>query len=117
MIESLEEPVESVEFRMNIKVEDFKAYGQKVIDDLLEYSKSQSGWTLAPDNREGVRVSLDKNHGNGWFLLRLSLHDPLLPLNIESDEEGGAKIIASEILKFISSYSELDYEKLKDFVK
>lgn len=117
MIESLEEPVESVEFRMNIKVEDFKAYGQKVIDDLLEYSKLQAGWTLAPDNREGVRVSLDKNHGNGWFLLRLSLHDPLLPLNIESDEEGGAKIIASEILKFISSYSELDYEKLKDFVK
>ena len=117
MIESLEEPVESVEFRMNIKVEDFKAYGQKVIDDLLKYAESKGGWTLAPDNREGVRVSLDDKHGNGWFLLRLSLHDPLLPLNIESDIVGGAKIIASEILDFIKNYSELDYQKLSDYVK
>ena len=117
MIESLEEPVESVEFRMNIKVEDFKAYGQKVIDDLLKYAESKCGWTLAPDNREGVRVSLDDKHGNGWFLLRLSLHDPLLPLNIESDIVGGAKIIAGEILDFIKNYSELDYQKLSDFIK
>ena len=117
MIESLEEPVESVEFRMNIKVEDFKAYGQKVIDDLLKYAESKGGWTLAPDNREGVRVSLDDKHGNGWFLLRLSLHDPLLPLNIESDIVGGAKIIAGEILDFIKNYSELDYQKLSDFIK
>ncbi len=117
MIESLEEPVESVEFRMNIKVEDFKAYGQKVIDDLLKYAESKGGWTLAPDNREGVRVSLDDKHGNGWFLLRLSLHDPLLPLNIESDIVGGAKIIAGEILDFIKNYSELDYQKLSDYVK
>ena len=117
MIASLEEPKESVEFRMNILVDDFKAYGQKVIDDLLEYAKNQEGWTLAPDNYEGVRVSLDSKRGNGWFLLRLSLHDPLLPLNIESDEVGGAKTIAGEILKFIESYSELDYKKLSDFVK
>ncbi len=117
MIESLEEPKESVEFRMNIKVEDFKTYGQKVIDDLLKYAESKEGWCLAPDNREGVRVSLNKEHGNGWFLLRLSLHDPLLPLNIESDEEGGAKKIASEILEFIKGYSDLDYIKLNDFVK
>ena len=117
MIESLEEPVESVEFRMNIKVEDFKAYGQKVIGDLLKYAESKDGWTLAPDNREGVRVSLDDEHGKGWFLLRLSLHDPLLPLNIESDIVGGAKIIAGEILDFIKNYSELDYQKLSDFIK
>lgn len=117
MIESLEEPKESVEFRMNINVEDFKSYGQKVIDDLLKYAENKEGWLLAPDNREGVRVSLDKARGNGWFLLRLSLHDPLLPLNIESDEEGGAKKIAKELLEFIKNYKELDYIKLSDFVK
>ena len=117
MIESLEEPIESIEFRMNIKVEDFKSYGQKVIDDLLKYAESKEGWCLAPDNREGVRVSLDDKHGNGWFLLRLSLHDPLLPLNIESDEAGGAKKIAGEILGFIKEYTELDFVKLNEFVK
>ena len=102
LIETLEEPAESVEFRMNILVEDFKAYGQEVIDALKAYVETQEGWSLAPSNYEGVRVDLDESHGNGWFLLRLSLHDPLLPLNIESNDAGGAKVIARELASFIA---------------
>ncbi len=117
LIENLAEPAESVEFRMNILVEDFKAYGQKVIDELTEYAKNQSGWTIAPSNYEGIRVNLDKDHGDGWFLLRLSLHDPLLPLNIESNSEGGAKKIASELVTFLSAYDKLEAAKLFAFVK
>ena len=111
MIASLEEPAESVEFRMNIKLEDFKAYGQQVIDELTAYAATKEGWSLAPSNFEGVRVNLDEAHGNGWFLLRLSLHDPLLPLNIESNSEGGAKKIAAELAGFIKAYDKLDAEK------
>ena len=117
MIASLEEPAESVEFRMNILLDDFKAYGQQVIDDLTVYAAKQSGWSLAPSNFEGVRVNLDEEHGNGWFLLRLSLHDPLLPLNIESNSIGGAKKIAKELAGFIASYDKLDAAKLLDFAK
>ena len=108
LIASLEEPAESVEFRMNIQLEDFKEYGQQVIDDLTAYAKNQSGWSLAPSNYEGVRVNLDEEHGNGWFLLRLSLHDPLLPLNIESKTVGGCKIITSELAGFLKKYDKLD---------
>lgn len=115
LIEGLKEPAESVEFRMNILEEDFKSYGQKVIDELTEYVKTRQGFSLAPDNYEGVRVNLDKAHGNGWFLLRLSLHDPLLPLNIESDEKGGAKVIAAELFEFIKNYDKLDYSSLSAF--
>ena len=111
MIASLEEPAESVEFRMNIKLDDFKAYGQQVIDELNAYAATKEGWSLAPSNFEGVRVNLDEAHGNGWFLLRLSLHDPLLPLNIESNSEGGAKMIAAELAAFIKGYDKLDAEK------
>ena len=111
LIATLEEPVESVEFRMNIKLDDFKAYGQQVIDDLNAYAASKEGWSLAPSNYEGVRVNLDEAHGNGWFLLRLSLHDPLLPLNIESNDVGGAKKIAAELAAFIKGYDKLDAEK------
>ena len=111
MIASLEEPAESVEFRMNIKLEDFKPYGQQVIDDLTAYTASKEGWSLAPSNYEGVRVNLDEAHGNGWFLLRLSLHDPLLPLNIESNSVGGAKMIAAELAGFIKGYDKLDAAK------
>ncbi len=117
LISTLDEPAESVEFRMNILLDDFKAYGQNVIDELSAYAEKQSGWSLAPSNFEGVRVNLDKEHGNGWFLLRLSLHDPLLPLNIESDEVGGAKKIAAELAEFIKAYDKLDAAALINFAK
>lgn len=117
LIADLKEPKESVEFRMNIALEDFKPYGQKVIDELESYAKTKDGWQIAPSNYEGIRVNLDKEHGNGWFLLRLSLHDPLLPLNIESDDVGGAKIIAKELSEFIKNYDSLDFSCLIDYVK
>lgn len=117
MLESLEEPAESIEFRMNILLDDFKAYGEQVISELNEYAKAQSGWSLADNNYEGVRVNLDEAHGNGWFLLRLSLHDPLLPLNIESNDEGGAKIIAKELAGFLAKYDKLDAKAILDYTK
>ena len=117
LIASLEEPAESLEFRMNILVEDFKTYGQEVIDKLNAYAATKEGWSLAPNNFEGVRVNLDEAHGNGWFLLRLSLHDPLLPLNIESNSIGGAKTIAAELAGFIADFDKLDAAKLLYFAK
>ena len=117
LIAQLEEPAESLEFRMNIMEDDFKSYGQKVIDELTTYAGQQSGWTLASNNYEGVRVNLDEAHGNGWFLLRLSLHDPLLPLNIESNTVGGAKKIAQELAVFLGKYEKLDAEALLTFAE
>ena len=108
-------PAESKEFRMNILVPDFKAYGQKIIDELNVYAASQPGWSVAPDNFEGVRVNLDKAHGDGWFLLRLSLHDPLIPLNIESDSVGGVRQIAAELAPFLRPFDQLDTSALLAF--
>ena len=115
LIASLEEPAESIEFRMNIQVDDFKTYGQEVIDALNIYAANQPGWSLADDNYEGVRVNLDASHGDGWFLLRLSLHDPLLPLNIESNSIGGAHKIASELVGFLKNYDKLDTVSINNF--
>ena len=117
LIADLQEPAESKEFRMNILLDDFKTYGQQVIDELTAYVAKQPGWSLAPNNFEGVRVNLDESHGNGWFLLRLSLHDPLLPLNIESNDVGGVKIIAKELAAFVANYDKLDSAKLQEFAK
>ncbi len=117
LISDLKEPKESVEFRMNILLDDFKAYGQSVIDELTEYFRKKDGFSLAEDNYEGVRVNADNASGNGWFLLRLSLHDPLLPLNIESNDIGGAKIIANAVYEFISKYSSLDISSIESYVK
>lgn len=79
------------------------------------YAAAQPGWSIAPNNYEGVRVNLDKTHGDGWFLLRLSLHDPLIPLNIESDSVGGVHTIAAELAPFLKQFDQLDTAALLAF--
>ena len=116
LIAGLAEPAESKEFRMNILQEDFKQYGAEVIEKLTAYAAKQPGWSIAPDNYEGIRVSLDDARGNGWFLLRMSLHEPLMPLNIESDTAGGVKLIAKQLSGFLAACEKLDTEKLTAFL-
>ena len=108
IIADLAEPVESKEIRIKITEKDFRTYGEKVISDLLEYSKKQKGFNIADDNHEGVRVSFNKTNGNGWFLLRLSVHDPIMPLNIESDSKGGVDKIYQKIKPFLESCEGLE---------
>ena len=117
LLADLKEPAESMEFRMPLLAEDFAAYGSEVISALTEYAKAQPGWTLASPNYEGVRVSLDAQHGDGWFLLRLSLHDPLMPLNIESDSAGGTKKIAAALAGFLAGFEKLDSASLAEFAE
>ena len=117
LIADLQEPAESYEFRMDLKLPDFKPYGNGILEELRAFVAAQPSWTLAPNNYEGVRVNLNKDHGNGWFLLRMSLHEPLMPLNIESDSEGGAKIIARELFPFLAGFDKLDTAALARFVR
>ena len=117
LIADLKEPAESREFRMNLQLPDFRSYGNDIIEKLHGFVAAQPGWTPASDNYEGVRVNLDANHGNGWFLLRMSLHDPLMPLNIESDSAGGVKTIARELLPFLAQFDQLDTTALADFIR
>ncbi len=112
LISSLAEPKDLVELRFKIKVDDFRAYGEKVIEDLFRYAK-ENGFAIAPDNHEGIRVSVN----NGWFLLRLSVHDPIMPLNIESDDEGGCKQIAGVIYEFLKNYEQLDLSAIENYLK
>ena len=109
ILQDLKEPVESREYRFNITEKDFRACGEKIIKDLEEFVQKQDGWILADDSREGVRVSFGKNDGDGWFLLRLSVHDPNMPLNIESDSKGGAEIIYRKFREFLVTTRGLEY--------
>ncbi|MBQ1821732.1 MAG: phosphomannomutase/phosphoglucomutase [Clostridia bacterium] len=117
LIEGLPEPAESREFRLKITDPDFKTCGQTVLDALLRFARAQEGWTEAPDNHEGVRFGLDDAHGNGWFLLRLSLHDPVLPLNVESDSPGGVRVIAGELAAFLKTQGGIDVTPLSDYLR
>ena len=54
-------------------------------------------------HREGIRVAFGPEDGDGWFLLRMSLHDPVMPLNIESDSEGGCDVIYRQLRTFLDT--------------
>lgn len=112
LIDGLREPEEAREYRMPLNCEGFKEYGQGVIDALEGWARGQDGISLAEDNFEGVRVNFDKANGNGWCLLRLSLHEPLMPLNIESDDVGGVEVIAKKLYPVLSKFDRLDVREL-----
>ena len=116
LIDELQEPVESTEIRLPIRAEeDFRADGQEVIEIILSHTLENPEWHLAPDNREGVRISfnLDGGVNNAWFLLRLSVHDPVMPLNAESDVPGGVKRMLGALYALLEGVDALDLTALK----
>ncbi|MCI6245202.1 MAG: phosphomannomutase/phosphoglucomutase [Eubacterium sp.] len=104
LISTLREPAESVEIRIPILLDDFKEYGENVISSLRNHYSEKEGFWVEEENYEGVRI----NFKGGWFLLRLSVHDPILPLNIESDCKGVCSGIARDIKNFLSAFEKLD---------
>lgn len=117
LIADLQEPLEAKEYRMKILAEDFKEYGNRLIEALKEYAAKQPGWQVEPNNYEGIRVKFAQGDGDGWFLLRLSLHDPIIPLNIESNAQGGVKHIAGKLYPFVAQYEEIDSACLQEEVQ
>lgn len=106
LIAALPEPTESMELRYTIHEQDFRTYGERVLADLEQYA-TLHGWQVADDSREGVRVSFDEQNGDGWFLLRLSVHDPVMPLNVESNVKGGCERILAQLQPFMDKQGSL----------
>ena len=114
IIADLQEPAESAEYRFKILDPDFRKAGERVIQTVLKEAKARADWHVAPDNREGVRVSFALSGGeeNGWFLLRLSVHDPVMPLNVESDVPGGNRIILRKLYGVLQGLPGIDCSAL-----
>ena len=115
LITDLQEPVESSEIRLSITAEDFREAGKQAIALVMDYANAAETWHIAPDNREGVRISFDLDGGmdNGWFLLRLSVHDPVLPLNVESDVPGGVKQMLRSLYAVLKGCEGIDLSPLE----
>jgi phosphomannomutase len=107
LISKLPVPAESIEFRYSIDSGNFTTYGLQVIEDLREWVKTQNDWVIQEPNHEGVRVRCTREDERGWFLIRLSLHDPVIPINVESDIAGGVNNITSRLRKFLSRYTKI----------
>ena len=104
LIANLKVPVEADELRFAINETDFRAYGENVIAEFEKFFNESPDWTVADDNREGIRASCS----HGWVLLRLSVHDPIMPMNLESDRKDGVKDMLTEIKPFFERFTSLD---------
>ena len=61
----------------------------------------RADWSANVDY-EGVKATVQLDGGEGFILVRLSLHDPVVPINIESDVPGGVKIMAAQLLTVLT---------------
>ncbi|XP_042510410.1 phosphoglucomutase isoform X2 [Macadamia integrifolia] len=120
LVEGLEEPAVAVELRLKIdqnhpdlKGGSFREYGDAVLKHLENTTCSDPKLQKAPVNYEGVRAS---GYG-GWFLLRLSLHDPVLPLNIEAPSNEDAVKLGLAVLAAVKDFVALDTSALDKFVQ
>ncbi|AES62148.1 putative phosphotransferase (phosphomutase) [Medicago truncatula] len=119
LIEGLQEPAFAAELRLKInqnhpdlKGGSFREYGETVLKHLENSISSDPNLQKAPVNYEGIRVS---GYG-GWFLLRLSLHDPVLPLNIEASNNDDAVKLGLVVLAAVKEFAGLDTSALNKFV-
>ena len=113
LIADLHEAKEELEIRLGFKTDNWREYGDAVIESIKDIK--HTGFVVAPDNHEGVRVSIPALEG--WFLVRMSVHDPIMPINIESDLSGGAKKIADLLLTYLGEFEGLDVAPLEKAVK
>ena len=112
LITKLEQPIESKEIRFTILDDDFGNYGKRVLDEFEKKVIQMDGWEVVSPNYEGLRVRCTSSNEKGWFLLRMSLHDPVMPLNIESDINEGVEIIAGKLKTMLMDFDSLNTEAL-----
>jgi phosphomannomutase len=109
LLKELREPVEAMEIRVKIKAADITAEGAKVTAAFKEWMDNGAGgnkrWVLEDENYEGWRVKVDEGDGKeGWILVRPSLHDPDIVMNVESEQNGGMRQILLHFLEFFKAY-------------
>ncbi|MBD1874291.1 phosphomannomutase/phosphoglucomutase [Nodosilinea sp. FACHB-131] len=113
LIATLQDPHDSQEYRLKILAPNAQAYAAEVMNQLQAFVATQADWAVVPNTYEGVRVACQSPAENGWFMMRMSLHDPVLPLNIESNVPEGVAKIAQRLQAFFTSLAELDISALE----
>ncbi len=117
LIADLPEPAEAAEVRLKFLCADFKEAGARILEELGAAAKAEGEseaprFLPAPENYEGVRLNFNAGNGDGWALVRMSLHEPILPINMESNTAGGVKKIAAILYDLLKEYDFLDTDKL-----
>lgn len=109
LIEKLGRPADSLEYRLRITdTENAQALGAAALAQ-YEARARQEEIPVAEPSYEGVRLIFPE----GWALLRMSLHDPEMPLNVEGRHAGSAERIALRTAELLEGVSGLDLSPLR----
>lgn len=108
LLDGLKTAKEELEIRLSFKTDEWKELGGFIIESVKKLNNKYI--KTAPDNYEGVRASVPEL--KGWFLIRMSVHDPIMPINIESDITGGAGQIARLLYSYLKAFPGLDVSSL-----
>lgn len=101
LLEGYEEPAEEKELRFKLLGDDFKSVGQKAIAAMKQAVLDRPDWR-ADEDYEGVRALITlPGGGEGYILVRLSLHDPVLPVNFEASTKGGVALLEQQLQQVI----------------
>ena len=110
LIEKLPPLVEEGEYRFKINDDDFKSYGTKVLEEFKKRA-TEAGYQM-PQSYEGIRLSFKGEDVQGWILLRMSLHDPVMPMNIEGARKGDLAKLKEIAKKLTDGFDKLDRSSL-----
>ncbi|MDE7463942.1 MAG: hypothetical protein K2M48_02835 [Clostridiales bacterium] len=112
LISELRMPEEEADIRLNLTGKNWRGTADTVIKRLTAISERLL--TISGDNYEGVRAYV--SHAKGYFIVRTSVHDPVLPIYIESDKNGGAVSIARFLKSFLGGFRGIDCAPLDDYI-
>lgn len=110
-VEALKPAFEELEIRMKIAGEEFGAYGKEVLKSFEERAQAK-GLQVVPNSFEGIRIRFDSEEIQGWLLLRMSLHEPLLPLNMEGVRPGDCDKMKAVVMELLEDFDRVDCSKL-----
>lgn len=109
LIATLVEPKDEVALRVKIALENFVDYGKDVLAQFEALAKNDDRLTIVTPNYEGIRVNYSMDGNNGWILVRMSLHDPVIPINIESEQVGGCAPALELVKNFLARFTDLKH--------
>ncbi|MDE6373371.1 MAG: phosphomannomutase/phosphoglucomutase, partial [Clostridia bacterium] len=117
LISTLIPPAEEDEVRVkfNANSVNFRTEGDRIIKELKFWAGDDARLNLA-HSYEGVRINFPEDFGNGWALVRQSVHDPVLPINFASMTVGGNTVMAKYLYYILSKYPYLDVTNLRKYI-
>lgn len=107
LISDYVDPLEEADFRLNLIGPNWR----KTAETILERLEGISDRLLKKsESYEGVRAYVA--HADGFFTVRKSVHEPVIPIYIESNKEGGVASISRFLLSFLRGFRGVDVTEL-----